>query len=156
MLAFALTALPARANEIPGWFTESFLDVREDAAEAARAGKRLVYYFWLEGCPYCERMEKVTFRDAAVAARMRREFVAVAINVRGDREVTWTDGARLTEKTLTQKLAIRSTPTLVFFDQNGGIALRSSGYLDPAQLGATLDRARAPRTSLPPGRPGST
>jgi thioredoxin-related protein len=146
-LALALAALPARANEIPAWFAESFLDVREDAAEAAKAGKRLVYYFWLEGCPYCERMEQVTFRDAAVVARMQREFVAVAINVRGDREATWTDGTRLTEKTLTQKLAIRGTPTLVFFDEQGGIALRTSGYLDPAQLGAMLDRARAPRSA---------
>ena len=155
-LAVILAALPARANEIPDWFAESFLDVREDVAEAAKQGKRLMLYFWLEGCPYCERMEKVTFRDPQIVARLRREFVAVAINVRGDREVTWTDGARLTEKTLTQKLAIRGTPTLVLFDEKGAVAARTTGYLDPAQLGATLDRARAPRTSSPPGRPGPT
>jgi thioredoxin-related protein len=146
-LAFALAALPARANEIPEWFTETFLDVREDAAEAAKQGRNLVYYFWLEGCPYCEKMEKVTFRDPAVVARMRKEFVAVAINVRGDREATWSDGARLTEKSLTQKLAIRGTPTLVFFDEKGAVALRTTGYLDAAQLAATLDRARAPRSA---------
>jgi thioredoxin-related protein len=146
-LAFALAALPARANEIPEWFTETFLDVREDAAEAAKQGRNLVYYFRLEGCPYCEKMEKVTFRDPAVVARMRKEFVAVAINVRGDREATWSDGARLTEKSLTQKLAIRGTPTLVFFDEKGAVALRTTGYLDAAQLAATLDRARAPRSA---------
>jgi thioredoxin-related protein len=125
-------------------------------AEAAKQGKRLMLYFWLEGCPYCERMEKVTFRDPQIVARMRRELVAVAINVRGDREVVWTDGTKLTEKTLTSHLKIRGTPTLVFFDEKGGIAARTTGYVDPAQLGATLDRARAPRTSSPPGRPGPT
>jgi thioredoxin-related protein len=148
-LVLALALPPARANEIPAWFAESFLDVREDAAEAAKAGKRAVYYFWLEGCPYCEKMEKITFRDPSIVERMKREFVAVAVNVRGDREVTWTDGARLTEKTLTRKLAVRGTPTLVFFDEKGGIALRSTGYLDAAQLGAMLDRARAPRSASP-------
>jgi thioredoxin-related protein len=148
-LALTLAALPARANEIPDWFAETFLDVREDAAEAATQGKRLLLYFWLEGCPYCERMEKVTFRDPQIVARMRREFVAVAINVRGDRAVTWSDGATLTEKTLTSQLKIRGTPTLVFFDEQGGVAWRATGYLDPAQLDTTLDRARAPRSASP-------
>jgi thioredoxin-related protein len=148
-LALILVALPARANEIPEWFAETFLDVREDAAEAAKQGRRVMYYFWLEGCPYCEKMEKGTFRDPSVVGRIRKEFVAVAINVRGDREVTWTDGTKLTEKTLTSRLGIRGTPTLVFFDEKAGVALRTTGYLDPAQLGATLDRARAPRNASP-------
>ena len=148
-LALALAALPARANDVPDWFAETFLEVREDVAEAAKQGKRLMLYFWLEGCPYCEKMEKGTFRDPGIVARMRREFVAVAINVRGDREVTWTDGAKLTEKTLTAHLKIRGTPTLVFFDEKGGVAARAAGYLDPAQLGTTLDRARAPRSASP-------
>lgn len=159
-LAVVLAALPARANDIPDWFAETFLDVREDVAEAAKQGKRLMLYFWLEGCPYCERMEKVTFRDPQIVARLRREFVAVAINVRGDREVTWTDGAKLSEKTATAHLGIRSTPTVVFFDEQGAVALRASGYRDAAQFAAVLDeaspRARAPRTSSPPGRPGPT
>jgi thioredoxin-related protein len=148
-LAVILAALPARANDIPDWFAETFLDVREDVAEAAKQGKRLMLYFWLEGCPYCERMEKVTFRDPQIVARLRREFVAVAINVRGDREVAWTDGAKLTEKTLTSHLKIRGTPTLVFFDDQAGVALRATRYLDPVQLDATLDRARVPRSASP-------
>ena len=148
-LAVILAALPARANDIPDWFAETFLDVREDVADAAKQGKRLMLYFWLEGCPYCEKMEKGTFRDPQIVARLRREFVAVAINVRGDREVAWTDAAKLTEKTLTSHLKIRGTPTLVFFDEQAGVALRATGYLDPAQLGATLDRARAPRSASP-------
>ena len=159
-LAVVLAALPAYANEVPEWFTETFLDVREDVAEAAQGGRRLMLYFWLEGCPYCKQLETVTFRDPAVVARMRREFVAVAINVRGDREVTWTDGAKMSEKQLTAHLKIRGTPTLVFFDEKGAVALRSSGYLDPAQFGALLERAsgraRAPRSASPPDRPAPT
>lgn len=146
-LAFALAALPARANEIPAWFTETFLDAREDAAEAAKQGRRVVYYFWLEGCPYCEKMERGTFRDPGVVERMKRELVAVAINVRGDREVTWTDGTKLTEKTLTSRLKIRGTPTLVFLDEQAGVALRTTGYLGPEEFSRALDRARAPRSA---------
>lgn len=140
-LLFAL-ALPAQANGIPDWFAETFLDVREDVAEAAKDRKRLVLYFWLEGCPYCRQLEEVTFRDASVVRRMKGEFVAVALNVRGDREVTWIDGRRMSEKALTRVLEVRATPTLIFFDEKGAIAARVSGYLEPGRFLAELDRAR--------------
>ena len=143
----AALAASAHANEIPDWFAETFLDVREDAVEAAKEGKRLMLYFWLEGCPYCERLETVTFRDPALVERMKRELVPVAINVRGDREVTWTDGTKMSEKALTRHLGIRGTPTLVFFDEKGAIALRATGYRDPSELNVMLERARAPRSS---------
>jgi thioredoxin-related protein len=119
------------------------LDARDEAADAAKAGQRLMLYFWLEGCPYCERMTAVTFRDPAVVERLKRGFVPVGVNVRGDREFTWTDGATLTEKQLTATLKIRSTPTVIFLDEKGAIVLRSSGYLDPRQFEALLDRAAA-------------
>jgi thioredoxin-related protein len=147
LVLLAALAAPAHANEIPDWFAETFLDVREDAAEAAKEGKRLMLYFWLEGCPYCERLETVTFRDPAIVTRMKREVVPVAINVRGDREVTWTDGRKLSEKELTRFLKVRGTPTVVFFDENGAVALRATGYQDPAEFSATLERARAPRSA---------
>ncbi len=135
-------SLPARANDIPDWFAETFLDVREDAADAARQGKRLMLYFWLEGCPYCKQMESVTFKYPRIATRMQRELLPVAMNVRGDREVTWSDGRKLSEKGLTALLKVRGTPTIVFFDAKGEVALRVSGYLDPVQFGAVLDRVR--------------
>lgn len=150
-LCLALAALPLRANEIPDWFAETFLDVREDVAEAAKEGRRVMLYFWLDGCPYCKQMETVTFRNPAVVARMKRELVSVAINVRGDREATWTDGARMSEKALTAFLKVRGTPTLVFLDEKGVVTQRVSGYLDPTQFSAVLDRAGAARSASPPG-----
>jgi thioredoxin-related protein len=161
LLALLLAvALPARSQEAPEWFAETFLDLREDVADAAKEGKRLMAYFWLEGCPYCRQLVSVTFKDPKIVARMRRDLVAVAINVRGDREVTWTDGATMSEKQLAAALKVRSTPTLIFFDEKGGVALRVSGYHDPGRFGAVLDRAggraSAPRSALQPDRRGPT
>ena len=65
-ILFALliaVALPLQAQEAPDWFEETFLDVREDVATAAKDGKRLMLYFWLEGCPYCKQLVEVTLRD---------------------------------------------------------------------------------------------
>jgi thioredoxin-related protein len=147
-LLFAL-ALPLHAQEAPEWFAEAMLDAREEAADAAKAGKRLMLYFWLEGCPYCERMTRVTFRDPAVLERLKRGFVPVAVNVRGDRDLLWTDGATLTEKQLTAALKMRGTPTMIFLDAKGAIALRLAGYLEPAEFARALDSLSTAPTAGP-------
>ena len=76
LLALLFTAHTALAQEPPAWFTESLLDLREDVAEAAAQGKRVMLYFGQDGCPYCKRLMDVNFRDAAIAAKTQQHFVA--------------------------------------------------------------------------------
>jgi thioredoxin-related protein len=59
-LAVALLPGPAvRAGRVavrdrhPAWFATSFLDFRDEVADAARAGKRVMIYVGQDGCPYC-------------------------------------------------------------------------------------------------------
>ena len=47
------------AIEIPRWFSESFLDFREEVRDAAREGKRVMVYFGQDGCPYCKALMTV-------------------------------------------------------------------------------------------------
>ena len=44
--------------EKPAWFKDSFLDIRDDVNEASDSGKRVLLYFYQDGCPYCERLLK--------------------------------------------------------------------------------------------------
>ncbi len=148
LLALAFFALPTAAQDAPPWFTLSFLDVREDLADAARDGKRLMIYFHQDGCPYCEKLVTVNFRDPKIVAKMRRHFSSVDIDIFGDREVTWTDGRKMTEKQLAALLKIRYTPTLVFFDEKGAVAARIDGYLPPDRFGAALDAAKVARARV--------
>lgn len=142
LLALPLAAaLPAQAQEVPEWFAETLLDVRDEAANAAKEGKRVALYFWLSGCPFCKQMTSVTFRDPVIAERLKRGFVPVGVNVRGDREITWNDGATLSEKQLSAALKVRGTPTLVFLDARGEVALRVTGYVPPAEFAKALDAA---------------
>ena len=39
-------------EEQPGWFKNSFLDLNEDIEEARASGKRLMIFFYQDGCPY--------------------------------------------------------------------------------------------------------
>jgi thioredoxin-related protein len=145
-LALACAAFAARAqsHEVPAWFAESFLEFPQDVKEAAADGKRLMLYFWQDGCPACRRMKETTLADPALVEATRRHFVAVALNVFGEREVQWTDGRTLREKELARALNIRGTPTLVFLNEQGAVALRRVGYIAPEQFAATLAEAKRP------------
>ena len=127
------------AIDIPAWFQESFLDLREDVREAAKQGKRVMLYFGQDGCPYCRELMRVNFSQKDIVDRARRHFTAIAINLWGDREVTWTDGKVMGEKALAARLGVQFTPTLLFLDEKGAVALRLNGYYPPHKLGAALD-----------------
>ena len=143
LLSLALLALPAAAQEPPPWFSESLLELRDDVADAAKQGKRVMLYFGQDGCPYCVRLMDVNFRQAAIAAKAQKNLVALALNIWGDREVTWVDGTVTTEKRLAAQLKVQFTPTLLFLDETGGIALRMNGYYPPHEFDAALDYVAA-------------
>jgi thioredoxin-related protein len=139
LLALLLATGTCFAQEPPAWFSESLLDLREDVKDAAAEGKRVMLYFGQDGCPYCKRLMEVNFRQASIAAKAQRHLVALALNIWGDREVTWTDGTTTTEKRLAAQLKVQFTPTLIFLDERGAIALRLNGYYPPHQFEAALD-----------------
>lgn len=144
-LVLALSAFVVRAEvqEVPGWFPESFLEFPQDVKEAAGDGKRLMLYFWQEGCASCRKMKATTFADPRIVDATRAKFVPVALNVFGERELVWTDGRTLREKELARDLGIRGTPTLLFLDENGAEVLRRIGYQPPERFSTLLAEARA-------------
>jgi thioredoxin-related protein len=143
MLLWSLCAAASQpsphAIETPRWFAETFLDFREDAADAARDGKRLMIYFGQDGCPYCKLLMQTTFTETRIADKARRHVVAVALNLWGDREVTWVDGRKMTEKDLGRALGVQFTPTLLFLDEKAQVIVRLNGYQPPHRMDATLD-----------------
>jgi len=146
-LGFALLlliSLSGKTEELPSWFAQSLLVLPEEIADAARENKRVMLYFEQDGCPYCKRMVEVTFRDPKVSGRMQQRFVPIALNIWGDREVTTPDGKLMSEKQLAAQLKVQFTPTLVFFDEKGGVAVRVNGYYPPERFLVALDAAARP------------
>ncbi len=126
-------------HEKPDWFKESFLDIREDIAEAAAQGKRVLLYFYQDGCPYCARLLDENFSQKAIVDKTRKGFDVIAINMWGDREVTGLDGKETTEKQFAVDNKIMFTPTLLFLDENGKHVLRLNGYYPPNKFMIALD-----------------
>ncbi len=125
----------------PAWFKESLLDLREDLAEAAQAGKGVLLYFYQDGCPYCERLISVNFSQQQISAKARSSFEVIAINMWGDREVTDLKGKQVSEKVFARAMKVQFTPTLLFLDANGRMVLRVNGYYPPHKFAAALDYA---------------
>ncbi|MEA3410553.1 MAG: thioredoxin fold domain-containing protein [Pseudomonadota bacterium] len=126
-------------QDAPAWFSHSFLDIREDLADATAEGRRLMLYFYQDGCPYCKKLMQDNFGQAAIAAKTRESFDVVAINMWGDRGVTGLKGEDTTEKGFAKSVKVMFTPTLVMLDENGGVALRINGYFPPHRFDAALD-----------------
>ncbi len=125
-------------EEQPGWFKNSFLDLQEDIVEAGESGKRLMVFFYQDGCPYCAKLLQDNFGQRDIASKTRKHFDVVSLNIWGDREVTFGDQV-MSEKQLAEKLKVMYTPTLLFFDEKGKAILRANGYYHPGKFNAALD-----------------
>ena len=126
-------------HEKPAWFANSFLDIREDIAEAQAQGKRVLLYFYQDGCPYCKKLLDTNFALADTVQRTRDHYEVIAINMWGDREVTDLSGTLTTEKAFAAALRVMFTPTLLFMDEHGNVVLRLNGYYPPHKFNVALD-----------------
>jgi thioredoxin-related protein len=133
--------LGAQPSERPEWFKDSFLEFEEDIADAAAEGRRVMLYFHQDACPYCARLVEENFTHPEIEKYVRRHFDGISLNMWGDREVVTVAGKSFTEKTLAEALKVQFTPTLLFLDESGKIALRLNGYYPPEQFRRALQYA---------------
>jgi len=126
-------------EEKPNWFKESFLDIREDVEEATLEKKRVLLYFYQDGCPYCAKLLKDNFGDLGIQKSVRAGFDVIAINMWGDKEVLNMKGDTVTEKLFASQLRVQFTPTLLFFNEKGQVVTRINGYFPPHKFKVAVD-----------------
>jgi thioredoxin-related protein len=127
------------ALSLPDWFKVSFLEIKEDLQEANSEGRGLIIYFGQEYCPYCKALINNNWQRDDIVKYTRSHFDVIAINVRGDRQVTAINGRQYKEKFFASKHSATFTPTLLFFDKTGHLALKLVGYRNPYQFMAALE-----------------
>ncbi len=126
------------ATEYPTWFKNSFLDFGGDVKEAAQHNKRVVLFFYQDGCPYCKKTVEVNLAQKDINDYMREKFDVITVNMWGDREVTDFDGEQLIEKNFAAKYKVMFTPTILYFDEKGKVVLRVNGYYEPHKFMSAL------------------
>ncbi len=124
----------------PTWFKESFLDLQDDLREAVDAGKAgIIVYFGQQRCAYCKKLMDTGFSEPDIVEYIRRHFEVIAIDIWSPEEVTLPDGRSMSQRDYAIALDTNFTPSLVFYDEDGRIALRLRGYYPPYQLRAALE-----------------
>jgi thioredoxin-related protein len=124
----------------PDWFKESFLDLRDDLADAEAEGKAgIMVLFTTEGCSYCAQFIRRTLGDEAIAARVRSRFDAIGLEMFSDAEMVGPGGEPMRVKELAEREGAGFSPTLLFFGTNGELRYRAIGYRDPERFGLVLD-----------------
>lgn len=119
-----IAALPAGAaplndsglHDVP-WIRDTFLDLREDLAEAEAEGRRMMLIVEQRGCIYCTRMHEEVWPQPEIAQLLDEQFFVVRLNMFGDLEVTDFDGTTLSEKDAVRRWSVLFTPTIMFFPE---------------------------------------
>ncbi len=118
----------------PEWFKESFLDFREDAAEAGENGKHLLLFFHVAGCPYCKKMLDDNFTSGENAKLVQANFDSIDIDLKGGKEIEFNKDMTVTEADLGRALQVNYTPTILFMSADNKVVARLNGYRSPREF----------------------
>ena len=107
-----------------------------DARLQSAHGRYVMLDFWAEWCVSCKEMDRFTFGDAQVQARLKDVLM-----LRADVTANNAD-----DQALLRRFSLFGPPGIVFFDMQGQeLAYRVIGYEPPEKFLASLNRAWAPK-----------
>lgn len=119
----SLAELDDNGLHIEPWIEETFLDLREDLADANANDQRMLILFEQRGCIYCNEMHENVFSRDDIAAMLDADFFVIRLNLHGSLEVTDFDGEVMSERDIARRWGILFTPTLMFMPEEVGEGL---------------------------------
>ena len=127
------------SHALPSWFKDSFLDISDDVEEANEENRHVMLFFHLTNCPYCNRMLIESFETDPLKSHIQDNFDVIVINIKGDREVAFTEEISVSEKALAEHLNVFATPAIMFLDKDNKAVARVDGYRAPPRFKQVLD-----------------
>ncbi len=131
MLCWLLAATTATAELVRDpeqyFFSETFGDFSEELEAAREQGKKaILIMFEMDECPFCHRMKDTVLNQPDVQDYFRENFLAFAIDIEGDIEISDFAGKTTTMKDFSFKqYRVRATPVFAFFDLDGNYIKRA-------------------------------
>lgn len=123
---------------IAPWIEETFLDLREDLAEANANGQRLMVMIEQRGCIYCSRMHEEVWVEPDILQMLEEDFYVLRINMHGSTEVTDFDGETMEEREIARRWRNLFTPTILFFPEEvpeGVTGIEAAAVVMPGAFG---------------------
>ncbi len=134
-----LTAIPAAFAQAYASGSRS-IDLETELVTALATGKRgLAVYFGQADCAYCERLWAVNLKDPDIHGLIQRHFVWIPLDIHAQTRVRTLDGQWIEILDWARQAGVDFTPSVLFYDARGQLALRLRGYYPPYQFRAALD-----------------
>jgi thioredoxin-related protein len=116
------------------FFTQTFGDLPEELNLAREQGKAgMLLFYEMEGCPYCEAMLRTVLNKPVVQDWYAEHFVSIAVDIKGDVELTDFDGITLPSKVFADHRRVNMTPAVAFIDLDGTEVFRHWGAIRSAE-----------------------
>lgn len=129
------TSGPDHINSSPFIQISDLAQLEQQLATATANNKKVLIDYYADWCVDCVKMEKATFSDPQVIAKLNADFVALQIDV--------TDPKDEAKKQLKQRFDVFGPPATLFFDQRGQLLPEKGfyGYMDSTALLALLSES---------------
>ena len=88
---------------------------------AEATGKHVFLYFYADWCTYCRKFKKTTFRNEAVLAYLKNNFISISVDTDQNQE-------------LATQWKVKGLPTLWFLKPDHSKISRIPGYVDEKQF----------------------
>tara|TARA_R110002012_G_scaffold312248_1_gene522790 strand:+ start:372327 stop:372875 length:549 start_codon:yes stop_codon:yes gene_type:complete len=125
----------------------NWVTLEEAVALQQKNPKKIMMDMYTSWCGPCKMLDKNTFQNNDVAAYVNKHYYAVKFNAEGNEVVNFKgkkytnpgyDPAKANKRNSGHELAryfsIRSYPTIVYLDEEGGLLAPVVGYKTPQQL----------------------
>lgn len=128
--------LTAKAEAPEGY---PFLTYDEGLRQAQVSGKKVFVYFGRPGCGFCETTNKQAFSSGPVKLAYREHYILVYVNSESGKRLTLSNGERITEMQLGERMNTFGTPVFLFLEPSGQLIVKRFG-VQSAETFLLLDR----------------
>ena len=132
LMVLALLVSSAWAKDI------EWLKSYDTALAQAKKDKKIVLVdIYTDWCGWCKKLDRDTYSDKDVQARVAKDFIAVKINPEKS-----ADGAKLA-----QQFGVRGFPFIAFVGADGKPMSQISGYVNAVTFLAQLEKVAKPTSA---------
>lgn len=112
----------------------NFVGYDEGIRLAKASDKNIFLYYGRYGCGFCDKTNKESFSDPAVAEAYKKNYVLIYVDAEGTQRLTLPSGETITEQQFGARLKSLVTPYFMMLDKTGAPLEKIPGFKTKKQL----------------------